>query len=176
MNEASAADTPYGRQITSDGWFVLNLTEAMALRNQRKGGASFRIESREQRFKDFGVNLTILWPGDPNALYHAESVQEGFLVLSGRCKLIVEEQERELRQWDYVHCPAWTRHVFIGTGEGPCAILMIGARPDDQIRYPVSELAARYGASASQDTDSPEQAYADWPGEYEPVRLPWPLA
>jgi quercetin dioxygenase-like cupin family protein len=51
-------------------------------------------------------------------------------VLSGECTLIVEEEERPLRQWDYFHCPADTRHVIVGTGDGPCAILMIGARPE----------------------------------------------
>jgi uncharacterized cupin superfamily protein len=97
-------------------------------------------------------------------------------VLSGECTLIVEEEERALGQWDYFHCPADTRHVFVGAGDGPCAILMIGARPDvETLRYPASEVAAKYGASAAKDTDDPEEAYADWPGDYVPTRLPWPL-
>ena len=96
-------------------------------------------------------------------------------MLSGECTLIVEEEERPLRQWDYFHCPAETRHVIVGGGDGPCAILMIGARPDVKIRYPVSEVAAKYGASAAKETGDPDEAYADWPGEYVPVRLPWPL-
>ena len=54
---------------------------------------------------------------------------------------------------------------------------MIGARPDvERWRYPVSKVAARYGASAAKETDKPDEAYVDWPGEYEPGRLPWPLA
>ena len=73
-----------------------------------------------------GVHLRILWPSDANALYHSEAAQEGFLVLSGECVLIVEEEERRLRQWDYFHCPAGTSHVFVGAGAGPCAILMVG--------------------------------------------------
>ena len=82
----------------------------------------YPLEPREAPFADFGVNVRVLWPGDPNALYHSEGVQEGFLVLSGECTLIVEEEERPLRQWDYFHCPADTRHVFVGAGDGPCAI------------------------------------------------------
>jgi hypothetical protein len=35
-------------------------------------------------------------------MYHWEADQEGFLVLSGEALLIVEGQERPLRQWDYV--------------------------------------------------------------------------
>jgi hypothetical protein len=82
-----------------------------------------------------------------------------------------------LRQWDYVHCPAETRHVIVGAGEGPSVIVMIGARPEvETLRYPVSDVAAKYRASAAKDTDVPDEAYADWPGEYVPVRLPWPLA
>ena len=175
VQEATSEETPYGRYVTSDGWFVLNLADALAVRNEEKGGAAYPLESRDAPFADFGVQVRVLWPGQPNGLYHSEGVQEGFLVLSGECTLIVEEEERPLRQWDYFHCPAETRHIFVGGGEGPCAILMIGRRPDVDLHYPVSELAAKYGASAAKDTDDPDEASADWPGEYEPVRLPWPV-
>ena len=175
VNEASSEETPYGRYITSDGWFVLNLEDALAVRNEEKGGATYPLEAREAPFRDVGVKVSVLWPGEPNALYHSEGVQEGFLVLSGECTLIVEEEERPLRQWDYVHCPAETRHIFVGAGDGPCAILMIGARPDVGLYYPVSEVAAKHGASAAKDTDEPDEAYAAWPGDYVPVRLPWPV-
>ncbi len=90
VKEASSEETPYGRYITSDGWFVLNLADALAVRNDEKGGASYPLEPREPSFRDFGVNVRVLWPGDPNGLYHSEAVQEGFLVLSGECTLIVE--------------------------------------------------------------------------------------
>jgi hypothetical protein len=53
---------------------------------------------------------------------------------------------------------------------------MIGARPDDPIRYPVSPVAAKYGASVGMETAIPDDAYADWPGDYQPLRLPWPAA
>jgi uncharacterized cupin superfamily protein len=176
VSEAGAEETPYGRYITSEGWFVLNLADALAARNEQKGGAVYPLESREAPFGDIGVHVTVLWPGDPNGLYHSESGQEGFLVLSGECTLIVEEQERPLRQWDYFHCPPGTRHIFVGAGDGPCAILMLGLRPDpERLHYPVSEVAAKYGASAAKETDEPDEAYADWPGEYRPVRLPWPV-
>jgi uncharacterized cupin superfamily protein len=177
VNEASSEETPYGRYITSDGWFVLNLGEALAVRNDEKGGATYPFESREFPFRDFGARVCVLPPGEPNALYHSEGVQEGFLVLSGECTLVVEEEERSLKQWDYFHCPAETRHVMVGAGDGPCAILMIGARPEvETLLYPASEVAAKHGASAVKETANPDQAYADWPGEYEPVRLPWPPA
>lgn len=175
VQEASSKETPYGRHVTSDGWFVLNLADAFALRNEEKGGDVYLLESREHRFRDIGVNVHVLDPGEPNALYHGENAQEGFLVLSGECVLIVEEQERPLRQWDYFHCPADTRHVLVGAGDGPCAILMLGARPEVEVLlYPVSEVAAKYGASAAKETSEPDEAYADWPGDYEPARLPWP--
>ena len=176
VEEATSTETPYGRYITSDGWFVLNLADALAVRNTEKGGASYPLEPRDHPFAEIGVHVRVLWPGDPNALYHSEGVQEGFLVLSGECTLIVEEEERALQQWDYVHFPPDTCHVVVGAGEGPCAVLMLGARPDELLHYPVSDVAARYAASVATATSDPDEAYADWPGEYEPVRLPWPLA
>lgn len=175
VSEASSEETPYGRYVTSEGWFVLNLGEALAVRNEEKGGAVYPLESREHRFDHFGVNVRVLRPGEPNALYHSETGQEAFLVLSGECTLIVEDEERTLRQWDFFHCPPETHHVFVGAGGGPCAILMIGMRPEDEtLHYPVSEVAAKYDASAAKDTYDPDEAYADWPGDYEPLRLPWP--
>ena len=174
-DEAEMQDTPYGRNAAAEGWFVLNLGDALAVRNDVKGGAVYPLEPEGEPFTGFGVNVHVVWPGEPSAMYHSEGVREAFLVLSGECTLIVEEQERPLRQWDFFHCPAGTRHIFVGAGDGACAILMIGARPDVDLHYPVSELAARYDASVAEETPNPREAYADWPGTYAPVRLPWPV-
>ena len=176
VDEAKLDETPYGSNPASEGWFVLNLGDALTMRNDEKGGSFFPLEPREVRFADFGVNVHVVTPGEPNCLYHSEGAREAFLVLGGECTLIVEEEERPLRQWDFFHCPAGTRHVFVGAGDGPCAILMIGARPDDeQLLYPVSEVAAKHGASVAQETPNPDEAYADWPGKLVPARLPWPV-
>ena len=95
---------------------------------------------RRARFPQVGIRLKALWPGEPNGMYHSEEAQEDFLVLAGECLLLIEGEERPLRAWDFVHCPAGTEHIFIGAGDGPCLILMVGARGDEvPIRYPVSE-------------------------------------
>ena len=78
VEEASSEMTPYGRYITSDGWFVLNLADALAVRNEEKGGAVYPLEGEEARFRDFGVNVRVLRRGEPNALYHAESGRRAF--------------------------------------------------------------------------------------------------
>jgi uncharacterized cupin superfamily protein len=176
VEEAHAEETPYGRYITSAGWFVHNLEDALAVRF-RQGGALYPLEPREAPFRDLGVNVRVLWPGDASALYHAEDAQEGFLVLAGECVLVVEEQERQLRRWDYFHCPPDTRHVVVGAGDGPCVVLMIGARVvKETFTYPVSAVAAKYGACVSKETSDPDEAYAGRPVDFEPVRLPWPSA
>jgi uncharacterized cupin superfamily protein len=176
VQEAKAEETPYGRYVTTDGWFVHNLGEALAVRLEG-GGALYPLEPREAPFPDLGVNVRVLWPGEANALYHAEEAQEGFLVLHGDCLLVVEEEERPLRRWDYFHCPAGTRHVLVGAGDGPCVVLMIGARRQpESLLYPVSDVAARHGASVATETRDPDVAYAGRPGGFEPVALPWPPA
>jgi uncharacterized cupin superfamily protein len=176
VEEAHTEETPYGRYVTSEGWFVHNLEEALAVRFQQ-GGALYPLEPREAPFRDMGVNVRVLWPGDANALYHHEDAQEGFLVLSGACLLVVEDQERPLRQWDYFHCPPGTNHVIVGAGGGPCAVLMIGARcGQETFGYPVSRVAAKHGASVAKDTEDPREAYRDRPDDFEPVHLPWPVA
>lgn len=163
----------HGRRAAGGGWFVLNLADSNGMGNDRIGTFS-AFESPKDRQPHFGIGVHILWPGQPNGLYHEEDNQEDFLVLFGECVLLVEEQERRMRRWDFFHCPPNTRHILVGAGDGPCAILMAGARrPDEQIFYPVSELAARYGASAVAETTSPREAYSA-AGFDRPVERPFP--
>jgi uncharacterized cupin superfamily protein len=142
-------------------------------------GAGCRFEGPDAQFVQVGINIHVLDPGMPACLYHRENLQEDFLVLAGECTLVIEGEERQLRAWDFVHCPPETDHVFVGAGDGPCAILMVGARsPEEKLFYPLSKPAARYGASADKETPSPEEAYASFPAA-EPGRpaswdkLPW---
>ena len=159
-------------------WFTVNVRDA-PWRSHDAFGSSCRFESPEAPFPQLGINLRVLQPGQPNCLYHSESLQEDFLVLHGECLLLVEEEERLLGPWDFVHCPPGSEHVFVGAGDGPCVILMVGARdPDERLLYPVSELAGRYGASAKTETTSPEEAYAPYPPPREERprnwdKLPW---
>src|SRR5262249_60537314 len=97
IDEAAAEDTPHGRYVTSDGWFVLNLDEALAVKNDERGGATYPLESREAKFRDFGANVQVIWPGEPNCYYHSENAQEGFLILRREGILGVEEPERQVR-------------------------------------------------------------------------------
>jgi uncharacterized cupin superfamily protein len=176
--EARLDDSGSGLRPASDGWFVVNVRDAEWLTSETFGSGC-EFESREFPFPQLGINLSVLEPGEPNCLYHSESQQEAFLVLSGECRLLVEGEERPLQAWDFFQCPAGTEHVFVGGGDGPCVILMAGARPEDeQVFYPVSELAARYGASAQEETPDPRQAYAPFerPQPGRPSywdRLPW---
>ena len=178
MDEARLEDSGSGLAPAGEGWFVLNVRDATWL-NSDTFGSGCVFDSREASFKQVGINISVLLPGEPNCLYHSESQQEAFLVLSGECKLLVEGAERPLRQWDFVHCPPGTEHVFVGAGDGPCAVLMVGARTDDEeLLYPVSDIAAQYGASAEEETPDPRQAYARFerPRHERPAywdQLPW---
>jgi uncharacterized cupin superfamily protein len=159
-----------------DEWFIVNVADAPALHHQR-AGTYVRFEPPGARFPEIGVNIHLLQPGEPNGKYHAEEAQEDFLVLFGECLVIIEGEERGLGAWDFVHCPAGTEHIFVGAGDGTCAILMIGARGGERaIHYPVSEAAARHGASVTTATSSAAEAYADWPGGFTPTRIDWPPA
>ncbi len=185
MPEAQLEDSGSGLAPAGDGWFVVNVRDAewqtseTAEDGLRSSGSECTFEGRKIEFAQLAIRLHVLEPGESNGLYHAESAQEAFLVLHGECRLLVEGEERLLRQWDFVHSPAETEHIFVGAGDGPCVILMTGARPEDwQVRYPVSELAARYGASAAEETTDPDQAYTGfaWSRRERPSywdRLPW---
>ena len=127
--------------------FVINVAVTPAL-GYEGSGTYVPFEDPDDRFPDFGINIHMLDPGEPNAVYHSEDNQED---------------------------PAGTEHVLVGAGPGPCWILMVGARnADARIHYPVSEKAAEHGASAAEPTNDSRTAYAAWPSEPETTKLPWP--
>jgi uncharacterized cupin superfamily protein len=160
-DEAELEKTANGLVPKGEGWYVVNARESRWWHHDTFGSA-VTFEG-DVRFGDFGINIQVLQPGEPNCLYHGENAQEDFLVLSGQCLLLIEGEERPLGQWDFVHCPPWTEHVFVGAGAGPCAILMVGARPDPEgLRYPAAEIARQHNASAEHETTSADEAYAPY--------------
>ena len=144
------------------GWFIKNVRDARWVGNP-EFGKRVRFETEEARFPQTGVGISILEPGKPNCRYHREGAQEDFLVLWGECKLLVNGEEHPLRAWDFVHCPPGVSHVFVGAGDGPCAVLMIGHRPEGgpELFYPESELARQYNAESPEPTPDPRVAYSD---------------
>ena len=173
MREASIEETETGLQPADGGWWILNASDIGWFAVEGSGIWS-SFESPSRRSPLLGIGIHILRPGETPGMYHSESNQEGFLVLSGECLAIVEGEERPMRQWDYLHCPG-TAHITIGAGDGPCAILMVGTRdPDDATQYIADPVAARYGAAVERETFSAREAYAGRP-PIEPARSPWPL-
>ena len=162
VQEAKLEERPGGLKPADEGWFVVNAREAQWIHNEKFGaGATFEGEAD---FAQLGVNVQVIWPGQPNGYYHREDYQEDFLILSGECLLLIEGEERRLRAWDFVHCPPETEHIFVGAGEGPCVIFMAGGRTGEKrITYPRSELALRHGAGVEQETNSRDEAYASFP-------------
>ena len=179
--EAPLEQTEHGLVAAGKGWFVLNAREARWLHTGERR-ASLRFEG-ETDFPQIGITLVVLGPGEPMAMYHWEADQEDFLVLSGKALLIIEGDERPLRQWDFVHCPAETKHVIVGAGDTPCAVLAVGARehqttlaPDGRLQwtedwggYTVDDAALRHGAGVEEETADEEKAYAGFP-KSEPTR------
>ncbi len=159
-----------------DRTLIVNVADTLTRGHSRRASI-IDFEPDDAPWPDTGLNIQIMQPGQPNCRYHSEPVQEDFLVLHGECTVILDGEERSLRQWDLLHCPAGVAHVFVGAGDGPCAVLMIGSRRENQAHYPVNEFAAKYDASAAVTTDEPEEAYADWRQEpWREVPNPWPLA
>jgi uncharacterized cupin superfamily protein len=165
--EAPPKQTEDGLVGVGGGWFVLNARDARW--NHRPGRQSVTFTGSTEfeadtYFPQLGVNLAVLDPGEPNSMYHWETETEAFLVLSGEALLIVEGQERPLRQWDFVHCPPKTGHLIVGAGDGPCVVLAMSSRENQAFgpygAYTVDETARRHGASVEEDVQDSDVAYA----------------
>jgi uncharacterized cupin superfamily protein len=173
VSEAPLRATKYGLVADVDGWFVLNARETR-WRDYGPLGASCNFEGKRP-FRQLGVNLNVLDPGQPLGLYHRENHQEGFLVLVGECLLIVEGKERALRTWDFFHCPGGTAHVIIGAGVGPAVVLAVGARGGRKgLCYLTVPTALAHAAAVKKPTTKYAEAYASFPpSKRVPYRERW---
>ena len=107
-------------------------------------------------------------------MYHREPGQEDFLVLDGECLLIVEGEERPLKQWDLFHCPPGVAHTIVGAGDRPSLVLAVGSRTQgDEVIYPADPTARRHGAGVETDTADPKVATAGLSLERGPYRKGW---
>ena len=145
-------------------WYVLNAREGEWWDRGPRGRVKNLVTDDDAQV---GANIFVLEPGQQMSMYHWENDQEGFLVLTGEALLLVEDEERTLRAWDYLHCPVPVRHTIVGAGSGPAAILAIGAREHqhgaDWGAYPYSDVAMKHDASAEEETTSADEAYARFP-------------
>jgi uncharacterized cupin superfamily protein len=163
--ESELEQTEYGLVPKGGGWFVLNMRDAEWRQADGRGAVCVVADDFEgwRTFEQLGINPFVLRPGEPMSIYHWEEDQEDFLVVSGEAVLIVEAEERQLRAWDFVHCPPNTKHVIVGAGSGPCLVIAIGAREHDSLGFPADKVAKRYGASVEEDTTDGDVAYARVP-------------
>jgi uncharacterized cupin superfamily protein len=179
--EAPLEQTEAGLVPAGAGWFVLNARKARWNSRPGRQGLTFTGSTdyeADTYFPMLGVNLAVLEPGEPNSMYHWETETEAFLVLSGEALLIVEGQERPLRQWDFVHCPPKTEHVIVGAGDGPCVVLAMSSRENQAFgpygAYTVDEAARRHRACGDEETQDGNVAYAHVPeSEPSPYRDGW---
>ncbi len=164
--EAPLEQTEHGLVPTGNGWFVLNAREAPW--RQAEGRGAISVLEGDPEFTQLGIHLFVLGPGEPMSMYHWEADQEDFLVLAGEALLIVEGEERPLRQWDFFHCPPETKHTIVGAGGTHCVVLAVGARDrstgPDWGGYTVDEAALRHSAGVEQDTTDQFVAYGKVPG------------
>jgi uncharacterized cupin superfamily protein len=166
--EARLEETDAGLVPASTGWFVMNARDARWFEKPGQGHSlpltGHDEHEAETFFPMLGMAIRVLEPGEPSGTYHWETEQEDFLILAGDALLIVEGQERPLKQWDFVHCPLETRHAFVGAGDRPCVLLCASSRQFQRDGpwgfYCFDETAARYNASSPEDTQDGELAYA----------------
>jgi uncharacterized cupin superfamily protein len=165
VKEARLEKLEAGLTPVTDGWFVVSIPDAAWVTSDVLGDACI-FEGDAASFPDVGFTLAVLQPGQSGGRYHREANQEDFLVLAGECVLLIEDEERPLKAWDFVHCPPHTAHGFVGAGDGPCVIFMTGARkgwPERGTVYLRSEVAIRHGAGVEEETTSSAEAYAPFP-------------
>ena len=169
VREAKLEVTEAGLVPRGDGWWAVNARDMRWIERDGRGRqvtfTGWTDEEAESQYPMLGVNLVVLEPGQTLSMYHWETDQEGFLVVSGEALLLIEGEERPLAQWDYVHCPVGAAHTILGAGTSPCVIVAAGSRVNlggEWGAYPVDPLAQRHGAGVDEETTDAAVAYARW--------------
>jgi hypothetical protein len=85
--EAQLKKTDAGLIPEGEGWFVLNARDVSWIRSEERGQDT-DFEGR-QEWTQLGFSIHVLMPGQRNGMYHRESGQEDFLVVSGVWRLPV---------------------------------------------------------------------------------------
>ena len=169
--EAQLEDTGAGLVPKTVGWFVLDVRKAR-WSDKPEQGWSVSLTGRDEYeaetfFPMLGMALRVARAGEVTTTYHWETEQEDFLVLSGECIAIIEGEERQLRRWDFIHCPPGTKHAFVGVGDEPCVLLCASSRQFQKDGpwgyYCYDETTERYNAASPEDTQDGEIAYARFP-------------
>jgi uncharacterized cupin superfamily protein len=149
--------------MSDDRMYIVNARDAEWRRAEGRGAAVGLTDDAPQ----VGVNLFVLGPGEPMAMYHWEADQEDFLVVSGEAIAIVDGEERPLRTWDLLHTPPGVAKVVIGAGSDGCIVVAIGARAhqdgDGWGGYLVDDRALAHGAGVTEETNDPMVAYSTVP-------------
>lgn len=162
MPEAPVRMSKHGLVVDGEGWFVVNARDSR-WKDEGPLGSYCSFEGK-RRFPHFGINISVLEPGEHMGMYHREKGQEAFLVLAGECTLIVEEKEQRLVAWDFFYCAPETEHIIVAASKQSAIVLAVGARGrgvGGGIVYPVGRAAAQYGASVLRETTEPAIAYAN---------------
>ena len=116
-----------GLVTDGEGWFVVNARESR-WREEGPLGSYCTFEGK-RRFPHFGINISVLEPGETMGMYHRENGQEAFLVLAGECTLIVEGEERRLGHVGLLLLRAGDpTPLVVAAGRAICRILAVGAR------------------------------------------------
>jgi uncharacterized cupin superfamily protein len=166
VEESPLRQGEHGLVATGPGWFVVDARDSPWYERDGRGAycAIEEFEGANESFAQLGINITVVGPGEPMSMYHYENDQEDFLVVAGEGLLIVEGEERTLRAWDFVHCPAGTNHVIVGAGDTPCVVVAVGARErstgPEWGAYTVDAAAIRHDAGVDRETADPDEAYA----------------
>ena len=160
--DAPLRTTRFGLAPDGEGWFVINAAETR-WRDYGPLGVACDFQGKRP-FKQLGININVLNPGEPMSMYHRENHQEAFLVLAGQCLLIVEGEERALTAWDFFHSPGGTAHAIVGAGDGPAVVLAVGARGGRKgIIYLTEPVALNRWAAVKEQTTKSAEGYARFP-------------
>ena len=155
-------DTKNGPVVDGEGWFVVNARDSR-WRQMGPLGAYCNFEGK-RRFPNFGINLNVLGPGERIGMYHRENAQEAFLVLGRRVHARRRGRGAAAHRVGLLLLRPGTPHIIVAAEGQSAVVLAVGGRGrgvGGGLRYLVSEVAARHGASVAEETTDPSAAYAD---------------
>jgi quercetin dioxygenase-like cupin family protein len=112
-------------------WTIINLLDVEDSAAGRSEGLEARMARKRLDSRDIGVSLFRYAPGVRNPMSHSHGEQEeAYVVVNGSGRIRLDDELRELRQWDVVRVAPEVVRAFEAGPDGLDVVAVGGPKPE----------------------------------------------
>jgi quercetin dioxygenase-like cupin family protein len=117
--------------LNASNWTIVNLLDVEDSAAGRMEGLEARMARKDLGSRDLGVSLFRYAPNVRNPMAHSHGEQEeAYVVISGSGRVRLDDEVRDLRQWDIVRVAPEVVRAFEAGADGLDVVAVGGPKPE----------------------------------------------